>query len=96
MKLFVGAYEAAASFPVAMYLYTEEDMRIEASRKEKLRYRDADRLLKFIETCDLYSRYSSEMDIFICVDLDYQGQRRRRFDNLSDKTADKFLEEGEL
>ena len=91
MKLFVGAYEAAATFPVAMYLYTEEDVRIEASRSKQLKYRGAARLQTYIETCSLYDKFEEGRHIFICVDLDYQGDRRRYFNNLSDELAEKFL-----
>ena len=96
MKLFAGAYEAAGSFPVAMYLYTEEDVRIEASRSKQLKYRGADKLQNYVETCSLYEKFESSRHIFICVGLDDQGPRRRFFNNLPDKTADKFLKEGGL
>ena len=95
-KLFSGAYEAAGSFPVAMYLYTEEDVRIEASRSKQLKYRGADKLQNYVETCSLYEKFEGVRHIFICVGLDDQGPRRRYFNNLSDETADKFLKEGGL
>jgi hypothetical protein len=96
MKLFVGAYEAAGTFPVAMYLYTEEDVRIEANRASILKRKGAKKLLWYVNSCELYGKFEGGNHVFICVDLDYQGQRRRHYNNLPDKTADKFLKEGEL
>lgn len=100
MKLFAVAYETAGTTPVAMSLYTERDLLIEARRtaylqRSKMR-NPGKKLEDWMVTAVPYDKVELDHRIFMCIDTEYEGEDRLHFSNISEDMALNLLALGDI